>query len=95
MEYTVVVNAAASDAPALQMYAPYAGSAIGQHWMYKGEHALVMFDDLSKQAVAYREISLLLRRHPGGRPTPATSSTCTAVSSSVAPSSRTSSVAAR
>jgi F-type H+-transporting ATPase subunit alpha len=47
------------------MYAPYAGSAIGQHWMYNGEHALVMFDDLSKQAVAYREISLLLRRPPG------------------------------
>ncbi|MGB8361833.1 MAG: F0F1 ATP synthase subunit alpha [Acidimicrobiia bacterium] len=65
MEYTVVVNAAASDAPALQMYAPYAGSAIGQHWMYNGEHALVMYDDLSKQAVAYREISLLLRRPPG------------------------------
>jgi len=65
MEYTVVVNAAASDAPALQMYAPYAGSAIGQYWMYNGEHALVMFDDLSKQAVAYREISLLLRRPPG------------------------------
>ena len=65
MDYTVVVNAAASDAPALQMYAPYAGSAIGQHWMYNGEHALVMFDDLSKQAVAYREISLLLRRPPG------------------------------
>ena len=65
MEYTVVVNAAASDAAALQMYAPYAGSAIGQHWMYNGEHALVMFDDLSKQAVAYREISLLLRRPPG------------------------------
>jgi F-type H+-transporting ATPase subunit alpha len=65
MEYTVVVHAAASDAPALQMYAPYAGSAIGQDWMYKGEHALVMFDDLSKQAVAYREISLLLRRPPG------------------------------
>jgi F-type H+-transporting ATPase subunit alpha len=65
MDYTVVVNAAASDAPALQMYAPYAGSAIGQYWMYNGEHALVMFDDLSKQAVAYREISLLLRRPPG------------------------------
>jgi F-type H+-transporting ATPase subunit alpha len=65
MEYTVVVNAAASDAPALQMYAPYAGSAIGQYWMYNGEHALVIFDDLSKQAVAYREISLLLRRPPG------------------------------
>jgi F-type H+-transporting ATPase subunit alpha len=65
LEYTVVVHAAASDAPALQMYAPYAGSAIGQHWMYQGEHALVMFDDLSKQAVAYRQISLLLRRPPG------------------------------
>jgi F-type H+-transporting ATPase subunit alpha len=65
MEYTVVVHAAASSAPALQMYAPYSGSAIGQHWMYQGQHALVVFDDLSKQAVAYREISLLLRRPPG------------------------------
>ena len=65
MEYTVIVNAPASASPALQMYAPYAGSAIGQHWMYNGEHALVIFDDLSKQAVAYREISLLLRRPPG------------------------------
>ncbi|HIE21647.1 MAG TPA: F0F1 ATP synthase subunit alpha [Acidimicrobiia bacterium] len=65
MEYTVVVNAPASAAPALQMYAPYAGSAMGQYWMYNGEHALVIFDDLSKQAVAYREISLLLRRPPG------------------------------
>ena len=65
LEYTVVVNASASDAAALQMYAPYAGSAIGQYWMYNGEHALVIFDDLSKQAVAYREISLLLRRPPG------------------------------
>ncbi len=65
MEYTVIVNAAASTAAALQMYAPYAGSAIGQYWMYKGEHVLIIFDDLSKQAVAYREISLLLRRPPG------------------------------
>ena len=65
MEYTVVVNAPASDAAALQMYAPYAGSAIAQYWMYKGGHCLVIFDDLSKQAVAYREISLLLRRPPG------------------------------
>ena len=65
MEYTVIVNASAADAAALQMYAPYAGSAIGQYWMYKGEHALVVFDDLSKQAVAYRELSLLLRRPPG------------------------------
>ncbi len=65
MEYTVVVNAPASVPAALQMYAPYAGSAIGQHWMYNGQHALIIFDDLSKQAVAYREISLLLRRPPG------------------------------
>ncbi|MDH5420557.1 MAG: F0F1 ATP synthase subunit alpha [Acidimicrobiia bacterium] len=65
MEYTVVVSATASDPAALQMYAPYAGSAIGQHWMYNGQHALIVFDDLSKQAVAYREISLLLRRPPG------------------------------
>ena len=65
MDYTVVVTAAASSAAALQMYAPYAGSAIGQHWMYNGQHALVIFDDLSKQAIAYREISLLLRRPPG------------------------------
>jgi len=65
MEYTVVVNAPASSAAALQMYAPYAGSAMGQFWMYQGGHALVIFDDLSKQAVAYREISLLLRRPPG------------------------------
>ena len=65
MEYTVIVNASAAAAAALQMYAPYAGSAMGQHWMYQGEHALVVFDDLSKQAVAYRELSLLLRRPPG------------------------------
>jgi F-type H+-transporting ATPase subunit alpha len=65
LDFTVIVNAPASAAPALQMYAPYSGSAIGQHWMYNGEHALVIFDDLSKQAVAYREISLLLRRPPG------------------------------
>ncbi len=65
MAYTVVVHAPASSSAALQMYAPYAGSAIGQYWMYNGEHALVIYDDLSKQAVAYREISLLLRRPPG------------------------------
>ncbi len=65
MEYTVVVQASAAAPAALQMYAPYSGSAIGQYWMYNGQHALVIFDDLSKQAVAYREISLLLRRPPG------------------------------
>jgi F-type H+-transporting ATPase subunit alpha len=65
MEYTVIVNASAADPAALQMYAAYAGSAMGQYWMYNGEHALIIFDDLSKQAVAYRELSLLLRRPPG------------------------------
>jgi F-type H+-transporting ATPase subunit alpha len=65
MDNTVVVNAPASSPAAHQMYAPYAGSAIGQHWMYNGEHGLIIFDDLSKQAVAYRAISLLLRRPPG------------------------------
>jgi F-type H+/Na+-transporting ATPase subunit alpha len=66
MEYTTVVTAAAADPAAFKYIAPYAGSAIGQHWMYKGEHALIIFDDLSKQAEAYRAISLLLRR-PAGR----------------------------
>lgn len=65
LDKTVIVNAPASAAAALQMYAPYAGSAIGQHWMYNGQHALIVFDDLSKQAIAYRQISLLLRRPPG------------------------------
>jgi len=66
MEYTVVVVAGASDPAPFKYLAPYAGSAIGQHWMYNGEHSLIVYDDLSKQAEAYREISLLLRR-PAGR----------------------------
>ena len=65
LDYTVVVNAPAAVPSALKFMAPYSGSAIGQHWMYKGEHSLIVFDDLSKQAEAYREISLLLRRPPG------------------------------
>jgi F-type H+/Na+-transporting ATPase subunit alpha len=66
MEYTTVVSAPASFPAAFKYLAPYAGSAIGQHWMYEGQHALIVFDDLSKQAEAYRNISLLLRR-PAGR----------------------------
>ena len=66
LEYTVVVDAPASLPSSFKYIAPYAGSALGQHWMYKGEHALIIFDDLSKQAEAYRQISLLLRR-PAGR----------------------------
>ncbi len=66
MEYTTIVSAPAGYPSSFKYIAPYAGSALGQHWMYKGEHALIIFDDLSKQADAYREISLLLRR-PAGR----------------------------
>ena len=65
LEYTVVVNASASDPAPFQSIAPYAGAALGAYWMYEGDSALVVYDDLSKQAVAYREISLLLRRPPG------------------------------
>ena len=65
MEYTVVVTAAASDPAPFKYLAPYAGCAMGQHWMENGEHALVVYDDLSKQAEAYRQMSLLLRRPPG------------------------------
>ena len=65
LEYTTVVAAPASQPAGLKYLAPYTGSAIGQHWMYQGQHALIVFDDLSKQADAYRAISLLLRRPPG------------------------------
>ncbi|HMU81208.1 MAG TPA: F0F1 ATP synthase subunit alpha, partial [Microthrixaceae bacterium] len=65
MEYTVVVVAPASDPAPFKYLAPYAGCAMGQHWMENGEHALVVYDDLSKQAEAYRQVSLLLRRPPG------------------------------
>jgi len=65
MEYTAIVAAPASDPSGYKYIAPYTGSAIGQHWMYAGQHVLIIFDDLSKQAEAYRTISLLLRRPPG------------------------------
>src|SRR6187402_3573920 len=65
MEYTTIVAAPASDAAGFKWLAPYTGSAIGQHWMYDGKHVLIVFDDLSKQADAYRAVSLLLRRPPG------------------------------
>jgi F-type H+-transporting ATPase subunit alpha len=65
MEYTVVVVASAGDPAPFKFLAPYAGCAIGQEWMDSGQHALVVYDDLSKQAEAYRQISLLLRRPPG------------------------------
>ena len=65
MEYTTIVAAPASDSAGFKYLAPYTGSAIGQHWMYEGKHVLIIFDDLSKQAEAYRAVSLLLRRPPG------------------------------
>ena len=65
MEYTVVVAAPASEPAPFKYLAPYAGCAMGQHWMENGEHALIVYDDLSKQAEAYRQLSLLLRRPPG------------------------------
>ncbi|WP_031518463.1 F0F1 ATP synthase subunit alpha [Streptomyces sp. NRRL F-5123] len=65
LEYTTIVAAPASDPAGFKYLAPYTGSAIGQHWMYEGKHVLIVFDDLSKQADAYRAVSLLLRRPPG------------------------------
>ncbi|MDQ3900197.1 MAG: F0F1 ATP synthase subunit alpha, partial [Actinomycetota bacterium] len=65
LAYTTIVAAPASDSAGYKWLAPYTGSALGQHWMYQGKHVLIIFDDLSKQAEAYRAISLLLRRPPG------------------------------
>ena len=65
MEYSVIVNAPAADEAVFKFLAPYAGCAMGQHWMEHGDHALIVYDDLSKQAEAYRQLSLLLRRPPG------------------------------
>jgi F-type H+-transporting ATPase subunit alpha len=65
LEYTTIVASPASDPAGFKYIAPYTGSAIGQHWMYDGKHVLIVFDDLSKQAEAYRAVSLLLRRPPG------------------------------
>ena len=66
MDYTIVISASASDPAALRFYAPFEGAAIGEYFRDTGRHALVIYDDLSKQAVAYREVSLILRR-PSGR----------------------------
>src|SRR4030095_8577356 len=65
LEYTTIVAAPASDPAGFKYIAPYTGSAIGQHWMYDGKHVLIIFDDLTQQAEAYRAVSLLLRRPPG------------------------------
>ena len=95
LEYTTIVASPASDPAGFKYLSPYTGSAIGQHWMYQGKHVLIVFDDLSKQAEAYRAVSLLLRRPPGREAIRATSSTCTRVCWSAAPSSPTTSAAAR
>jgi F-type H+/Na+-transporting ATPase subunit alpha len=65
MAYTTIVSACASDPATLQFVAPYAGCAMGEYFRDNGKHALIIYDDLSKQAVAYRQVSLLLRRPPG------------------------------
>lgn len=65
LEYTIVIAATASEAAPLQFLAPYSGCAIGEYFRDSGRHALIIYDDLSKQAVAYRQMSLLLRRPPG------------------------------
>ena len=65
MEYTTVITASATDPAPLQYIAPYAGASMGEEFMFNGKHALVIYDDLSKQATAYRQLSLLLRRPPG------------------------------
>ena len=70
MEHTIVVSASASEPAPLQFIAPYAGCAMGEYFLYNGQHALVIYDDLSKQAASYREVSLLLRRPPGTRGVP-------------------------
>ena len=77
MDYTTIVAAPASRRGGFKWFAPYTGSAIAQHWMYDGKHVLIVFDDLTKQAEAYRAISLLLRRPPGREAYPVTFSTCT------------------
>ncbi|CAD7015322.1 unnamed protein product [Ceratitis capitata] len=88
MNYSIIVSATASDAAPLQYLAPYSGCAMGEYFRDKGKHALIIYDDLSKQAVAYRQMSLLLRRPPGREPTLVMYSTCTPVCWSVPPRCR-------
>jgi len=95
MEYTVIVNAAAHEAAPIKWMAPFAGCAMGEHYLYQGKHALCIYDDLSKHADAYRQLSLLLRRPPGREAFPGDVSTCTRACSSAPASSQTNSAAAR
>src|SRR5258708_12389435 len=70
MDYTVVVSAPSSEPAPLQYIAPYAGAALAEYFMYQGKHTLAVYDDLSKQAIAYRQLALLMPRPPGGRAFP-------------------------
>ena len=78
MDYTTVILSGASSPAPLQYVAPYAGTAMAEYFIYNGGHALIVYDDLSKQAVAYRQLSLLMRRPPGAKPIPVTCSMPTA-----------------
>ena len=77
MAYTIVVAASASESAAMQYIAPYSGCTMGEYFRDRGQDALIIYDDLTKQAWAYRQVSLLLRRPPGAKLIPATCSTCT------------------
>ena len=85
LEYSIVIAATASDAAAMQYIAPFAGCAMGEYFRDNGMHAVIVYDDLSKQAVAYRQMSLLLRRRRAAKLIPATCSTCTRACSSAPP----------
>ena len=76
MEYSIVVNASASDPAPLQYIAPYSGCALGEYFMNKGQDVLIVYDDLTKHAIAYRSLSLLLERSPGREAFPVMFSTC-------------------
>ena len=95
MEYTIVVAATASEPAPMQYLAPFAACAMGEYFRDNGKHALVIYDDLSKHAAAYREISLLLRRPPAAKRIPATFSISTRACWSAPPSCQTSSAAVR
>ncbi len=95
LEKTIIVAAPADEAAPIKFMAPYAGCAMAEHFLYKGQDALCVYDDLTKHAYAYRQMSLLLRRPPGREAYPATSSTCTRACSSGRSSSTTTSAAAR